>query len=247
MRLFVVMVLILSLCGTAFALRMEKPPTFDMPWTQDQVQHLNDILLKIWYILNGRIDRVQKLKIGDLTNYTEIKNDGEINLHGTARVYQNEWITPQGFAVPGTKPAAATDWGISWGWEFTDGTDDTIYATVRLPQDMDKTVAPEFKIGWASADTTGDVVWQVEYLYSAQNGDTTKTDDTITEVSTVSAVANGLTIATFDDMAAPSTTDQLLMLRIKRLGDDGDDDLGDDCTLLGSGLKYTVDKLGVAY
>ena len=35
-------------------------------------------------------------------------------------------------------------------WEFSDATDDTIEAEMQLPQDMDRSVAPEFNIGWDS-------------------------------------------------------------------------------------------------
>ena len=168
-----------------------------------------------------------------------------LTLYGSAKVYKNEWICPAGFAVPQTKPATKTDWGIASGWEFTDGTDDTIYAEIRLPQDMDRTVAPEFKIGWASADNTGYATWQVEYLYLVPNEDSTaEAQETLTTNSTVSGTANGLSIATITGVDLPSATDQLVLIRIKRLG--ASDTLGDDCTLLGFGMKYIVDKLGVA-
>ena len=187
------------------------------------------------------------LTIGDgTTNYTEIKDDGEINLHGTARVYKNEWINPQGLKAPGTKPALAVDWGIGGAWEFSNATDDTIVATVRLPQDMDRTVAMELKIGFASATNTGDVVWQLEYLFLTPNEDTTASaQETLETTQTISTTANGLTIATITGIDLPSSTDQLMRLRIKRLGADGDDTLADDCVLLGCGLRYVADKLGV--
>jgi len=167
-------------------------------------------------------------------------------LEADARVYKNEWIAVGSISVPGNKPAVAVDWGISIGYEFSDGTDDTVVGSVRLPQDMDRTVAPEFKIGWASADNTGDVVWQLEYLYRAVNEDTTAVaDDTLETTTTVSATANGLTISTITGIATPAASDQLFLFRLKRLGDDEDDNLGDDNTLIGHGLKYTKNTLGV--
>jgi hypothetical protein len=183
----------------------------------------------------------------DTTNYAGFKADGELELVGTARVYKNEWINVQGLKAPGTKPATAVDWGISCAWEFSDGTDDTICSSIRLPQDMDRTVAPEFKIGFASDTNTGDVVWQLEYLYLTPNEDTTAAaQETLTTTTTISGTADGLTIATITGMDLPSSTDQIIKIRIKRLGADGDDTLGDDCVMVGAGLKYVSDKLGIA-
>lgn len=189
---------------------------------------------------------------GSATERIRIANTGEVTLVGDARVYKTEWISVSGFAVPGTKPATRIDWGISSGWEFSDATDDTIYAVRRLPQDMDITVAPEFKIGWASAtadpgDNSKQVVWQVEYLYRQANEDTTAAaQGSPTATTSASTTAKGLTISTITGLDLPSASDQLLMVRIKRLGADGDDDLGDDCTLLGFGFKYVSNKFGVA-
>jgi len=187
------------------------------------------------------------LKVGDGTNQAVIKADGEINLIGTARVYKNEWITVSGLQAPGTKPADYTDWGINGAYEFNDGTDDTVVTTIRIPSDMDKTVAPEFKIGFASDTNSEDVVWQLEYLYVSPDEDTTAAaQETLTTTQTISSTADGLTIATITGMDLPSSTDQLLMLRIKRLGADGSDTLGDDAYLVGCGLKYVSNKFGTA-
>ena len=183
---------------------------------------------------------------GDTTNYTEIKADGEINLHGTARVYKNEWVTLGAMKAPDTKPARYTDYGISGAYTFDDGDDETVIATIRLPQDMDKTVAPEVKLGWGATATTGAVVWQIEYLYRAPNEDlTAAADASPTTTTTVSGTSKGLTISTIT-LATPGSTDQLLLLRIKRLGANGSDALSGDANLVGCGLKYTSDKLGSA-
>jgi len=196
----------------------------------------------IWY---GSTDA--DLQIGSSTNYMSIEPDGEVNLHGTARVYKNEWIPVGAIKVPTTKPAAAVDYGISLAYAFDDSDDEVAYATMRLPQEMDRTVAPDIKIGWGAAATTGEVVWQVEYLYRAPNEALdAAADATLTTTTTVSGTSDGLTISTLA-LAAPATSDQLLLLRIKRLGTDGDDDLSGDAYLVGCGLKYTCDKLGIAY
>lgn len=182
---------------------------------------------------------------GGTTNYASFAADGELTLNGTARVSKTEWISVGAFKAPGTKPAENIDYGIAGGWEFSDATDDTIVATKRLPVDMDKTVAPSFKIGWGSAETTGDVVWQLEYLYvSAGESLAAAAQDTNTTTTTVSGTANGLNVTTIE-MDAAGASDQLLKVRIKRLGADAADTLSGTAILVGCGFNYTSDKLGV--
>lgn len=169
-----------------------------------------------------------------------------------AKVYKNEWIVPGGFDAPGTKAATLVDQGIDMAWEFTDSTDDTICATVRLPQDMDRTAAMELKIGWNSdtvdpGDDTKQVVWQLEYVFRAVGEDmTAAAQETLETTTSASTVTNGLVISTITGIDLPSATDNLIKLRIKRLGADGDDDLGDVAYITGCGLKYTIDKLGAS-
>lgn len=197
--------------------------------------------------------RIGDSSTGAPTNYIDIKPDGEINLVGNARVYKNEWVDIGAFRVPGTNPATQVDHGIADAWEFTDGTDDTIYAVVRAPQDMDRSVAPEFKLGWDSdtadpGDDSKQVVWQVEYLWRAQGEDmTVAAQETLSATASASTTTNGLVVTTITGVDLPSASDQLLLIRIKRLGADAADTLGDVAYLSGFGIKYTSNKLGVAY
>lgn len=191
-------------------------------------------------------------RFGDGTNQTIIKDDGEINLEGTARVYKVIALRPSGFGVPGTKPAISVDHGIGLAWEFSDATDDTIGAEMQLPQDMDRSVAPEFNIGWDSdtadpGDDSKQCVWQLEYLYLSLNEDVTAAaQETLTVTTSASTTANGLVVSTITGLDLPSATDRFMLIRLKRLGADGDDDLGDVAYLNGCGFKYTSNKLGVA-
>ena len=195
------------------------------------------------------------LKIGDggTTDYTEIKATGEINLHGAARVTNSLWIGAEGVrAPPTTKPATYVEHGISGAWEFSDATDDTILATMKLPNRMDRTVAPSITFGWSSTTTGGDCEWQIEYLWrSADEATDAAADDTLlsstdADASTSSAVANGLTLSTFP-LVAPSATDVCIHLRIKRRADLAADTInGDTVELFGICLNFTTNKLGTA-
>jgi len=190
---------------------------------------------------------------GGATNYTEIKSDGEINLHGTARVVNSLWIGAEGVrAPPTTKPATYVEHGIGGAWEFSDATDDTILATMRIPNRMDRGVAPSITLGWSSTTTEGYCEWQIEYLWRAADeatdavADDTLLSSTDADASTSSAVANGLTLSTFP-LVVPSATDACLHLRIKRRADLAADTInGDTVELFGMCLTSTSNKLGAA-
>ena len=198
---------------------------------------------------------VNALHIGDggTTDYTEIKADGEINLHGTARVTNALWIGAEGVrAPPITKPATYVEHGIAGAWEFSDATDDTIIATMRIPNRMDRGVAPSITLGWSSTTQSAFCEWQIEYLWRSADEDTTAgADDTLlsstdADASVSSATAEGLVLSTFP-LVAPSATDACLHLRIKRRADLVADTInGDTVELLGICLSFTSDKLGLA-
>jgi len=194
-------------------------------------------------------DNTVKAGDGGTTNYTEIKSDGEINLHGTARVKKSLWLPFEVLKAPGTKPADYIDHGISGAWSFSDGTDDTIVFLAEVPQDMDRSVAPTLKIGWSTNTTATDetVVWQLEYLWMASGEDTTAAaQETLTVNSNAIAQANGLIVAEITGIDVPDATDICVHCRLKRLGADGSDDLTDTAELHGVCFNYTSNKLGVA-
>jgi len=183
------------------------------------------------------------------TNFTEIKSDGEINLHGTARVKKSLWLPFEVLKAPGTKPADYIDHGISGAWSFSDGTDDTVVFLAEVPPDMDRSEAPTLKIGWSTNTTATDetAVWQIEYLWMAPGEDTTaEAQEILTINSNAVAQANGLIIAEFTGIDAPDETDVCVHCRLKRLGADGNDDLTDTAEVHGVCLSYFADKLGEA-
>jgi len=191
---------------------------------------------------------VTSLDIGDLTNYTEIKSDGEINLHGTARVKKNVEIAIGSIKPPPTNPANWVGLGIAGAWEFADNSTRQVILELPLPKDIDRDEDVVLCIGWSSPSTTGNCVWQFEYLFRGEDEDiTASADDTLTKTEAPSSTANGLTMTEFTIPSSDiSDTDSCLLIRISRLGGDGNDDLGDVANLTGMTLIYTCDKLGEA-
>jgi len=197
---------------------------------------------------NTSVTGVTSLGDGGTTNYTEIKADGEINLHGTARVKRDVWIPASGVRAPGASPATWVDHGISGVWQFSDtgSAEDKIVFNLKLPNDMDRSVAPTINVGW-SCTNTGNVVWQLEYLYTALNEDTSAAaEETLTETDAASATAEGLVVTAFDGVNVPGSTDVCVHCRLSRMDSSGNDTVGADVELHGVCLEYTANKLGTA-
>jgi len=203
-------------------------------------------------VIGGTLSaQASNLGDGGTTNYAEIKADGEINLHGTARVEKCHWIGANGIKAPGAKPATFVEDGLTGCWEFADAIEanqESVSGTVKIPCDMDRTIAPKFGIGWhANGVSPGNCKWQFEYLWSSPNEDVTATaQETLTIVSTASATSNGLVVAEITGIDLPSDTDSAMFWRITRLSGDAQDTIAAVTHMRGNYFKYTSDKLGVA-
>ena len=189
--------------------------------------------------------------IGTVANHTEIDEDGLMTMVGDARVIKGDWIDAGAIKAPGAKPALAIAWGTLEvpAWEFEDqavvGNQETISFSFKVPEDMDRTVEPIFNVGWASASTTGSATWQLEYLWTSLNEDTTAgAQETLSGVSPVSGTANGLVVTIITGIDIPSATDACMHCKFTRLSADVTDTLTDDANVLGICLRYTANKLG---
>jgi len=192
------------------------------------------------------------MKIGDggVTNYTEIKTDGEIELHGTARVTKDLWIGANGIKAPGSNPATFVEDGLTGCWEFADqgveANQEQISGTIKLPSDMDISVATTFNIGWhASGISPGNCYWQFEYLWVGPNDDVSAVaQETLNIVSTASATSEGLAVATISGIDLPEATDKAMLWRITRLSANASDTITAVTHMRGQFFSYTANKLG---
>lgn len=191
-------------------------------------------------------------RLGDsATNYAQFAADGELTLTGTARIKNVLWLETGAIKAPGAKPATYIANGITGAWQFADavaGNEETISGDMRVPRRMDRTVAPIISIGWsADGANPGNCEWQLEYLWRAVNEDTTAAaQETVTVTSTASATANGLIVAEFSGVDAPSATDMCISFRIKRLSASANDTITDTVELHGVCFEFITNKLGTA-
>jgi hypothetical protein len=199
--------------------------------------------------LRMEIDPTGSVFVGDCeVNFTRFMPDGEMLRDGTARTQNAVWVGAQGLrAPPDTKPATFVEVGISGAWEFSDATDDTVVANIRVPYRMDRRVAPDIGFGWSSptadpGDDSKQATWQVEYLWTSLDESTAAAaEGTLSTTVSASTVANGFVFSSIT-LTAPSSTDQCLHMRLRRRGDT--DSLGDVAHLHGMCMIFTSYRLG---
>ena len=192
------------------------------------------------------------LCIGDSTNYTEIKNDGEINLHGTARTKCIVRFTDE--LEHGATPPDYTELGDYPTWSY-DVDDDSKIATV-IPRWADSSATAQIHIIWcineAYATNSGEIQWQADW--SACPYDSTEALDSPTHNGQIKsgdvnipATAKFLTVTSLTAIAAASIADDDIMgAKISRIAkDDGADPTADPC-IVAVLIEFTKDKLGEA-
>ncbi|MHA1481829.1 MAG: hypothetical protein ACTSQA_00140 [Candidatus Heimdallarchaeaceae archaeon] len=189
--------------------------------------------------------------IGGAVNYTEIKSDGEINLHGTARVKKKIYIGANGIRAPGAKPATFVEDGLTGCWEFSDAIEanqESVSGTFLIPPDIDITIPITLNIGWhANGISPGNCKWQLEYLWISPNEDVTAgAQETLTIVSTASATSDGLIVAEVPGIDLPSATDKAFFWKVTRLSGDVQDTISDAVHMRGQFVEYTANSLGEA-
>lgn len=99
MKRWIFVSLILLSAGTVWALRIPGPGQFRLPWTEDQIIELNNILIQMREVLEGRYE-------GDIVSTTKTNSkEGEswfIQTGSTVRIQykaadQIFTVTPDGF------------------------------------------------------------------------------------------------------------------------------------------------------
>ena len=171
---------------------------------------------------------------------------GDLQLSGGARVFRGSWVPATGLRAPPTKPATFVDHGISGAWEFGDGAEEQVVATIRLNGNRDTTEDIIILLGWSSPAQSLNCAWNVSYIFSGLNEDTTASaQEVLQSFETSSSTANGMTISEFTiDNAQISADDICIHLSILRDGNEVGDTLSASAHLHGICLQYTSDKLG---
>jgi hypothetical protein len=182
----------------------------------------------------------------DTTNYAEFKTDGELNLHGTARVNKQLQIPLGAIQAPGTKPPTLVEKGLNGAYEYSATVAQTSSTVVQPRFDMDRSIAPSINIVWSSPSTTGICRWKLEYLYRQEGEDLSETtpDGTIyINVSPDDTTADGMVI-TYFNLPTVGADEKGIWLRFTRDADNAADTMTGKAYTYGGSLYYTANKLG---
>ncbi len=179
-------------------------------------------------------------------------SDGGFDLTGTARVTECMWLSAGGLKAPGAKPATFVECGLTGVWQFAnqavEGNQESVSGTLKIPCNMDRTVAPTFHLGWHTAvASNGNARWNLEYLWIGANDDTCAAAQGSIEVTSASsATADGLVFVTFTGIDLPASTDLAMLWKITRESADALDTIADTVEMRGAAFTRTVNKLGMA-
>lgn len=172
------------------------------------------------------------------------------------------WLDAGGIKAPGAKPATEIAHGNleTPAWRFADqgaeGNEQTISLNIKIPEDMDRTVASYLCVGWSTTtadpgDSSKKVEWQLEYFYTKVDESTiVGAEATLYAVGIASVVAEGMVNTPFGVLALPHADDICLHCRLKRLSSASAgsqaDNIADDIELHGIVLMYVKNKHGMA-
>ena len=185
------------------------------------------------------------ITIGDAVNYTEIKADGEINLHGTARVTGHIRVPAPGWSIGASAPTAGLV-GVTRTLDFDNSIDDEAYYSLITPYRMVSGSAINVEINWCytGAQDDGTVCWGLDYTILPSGSVVAETSATITGTSSVGQMTGRLITTTLATGITGATSHDTVSMRFYR--DESEDTLATDAQLVLVHFHFTEDKLGEA-
>lgn len=183
----------------------------------------------------------------DGTDYADFAADGELNLHGTARVLKYSWLPAGAVRGVGANPASealnASGFVIL---EFADAADDYAQFNTRIPEDADLSADISLCVGWSVPNLSANMDWGYGYLVTAENDDTEGAATTGTTTVTSSGTADGLNVDVVFTIAGGTLAASDFCLHVYIYRDVSADTYGNPVDLHGVALRYTANKLGTA-
>lgn len=194
-------------------------------------------------------DSGDSIWLGDDVNALEIRPDGEIILHGTARVTRHYLIDPKRFKMPAANFPAESFEGLFYTLDFDKNTEESAYCQEHIPFRWAEDTDIEVVVDWLhdSVDD-GKVVWGIEYKSIGSGEVVVGAGTEITQVSAGSHVAGKLvrTVFTTKILGSALAEEDCLAFRLFRKAADGEDTLNEDARVINIHFHFTQDKLGQA-
>jgi len=198
------------------------------------------------------INGVSDLGDGGTTNYASFAADGELSLHGTAKVTRSKTFTFNYSRITAQGKPTLVNRGVFFGWSLpvynTD--DEELFTCNCIPTDWDGTADPVVCLtGWldtANTDKKFNLQVSVEYydpvtkqvIPITSNDYTTETD-----TGTAAQYTSFLVCFTLDASAIAVSAGQPLGIRVRRIVATSVEIAG-EFVVEGMVISYTSDKLG---
>lgn len=185
---------------------------------------------------------------GGATNYMEVKADGEVILHGTARVKNHAKLYASAGKKAGVQDPTSAVIGITPVEQFSQAVTQHLYYTFHTPEDWDPTTDMLAHVHWAPVNANaGDVVWDIDYTSVASNSD---------EVLTVAPTSLSVTDSTEARQDEPLETtnvtmvsgnlalEDIISIHVSRDTGDGADTYAAAASFIKLEIAYTKNKHG---
>ena len=183
----------------------------------------------------------------DTTNYFEAKSDGEVYLHGTARVGRHLRVGAASLQLGAASPTRGFT-GVYPHVSFSHTVNQEAHFGLLVPHRWDSTTDIEICFHWiyTGAQDNGTVKWGLEYNSKNSGEDPTAGSVTITETTAGTHTTGELvyTCISTKILAANLEAGDVFGMRIFR--DQANDTLGTGAILLGIHFHFTQNKLGAA-
>lgn len=185
--------------------------------------------------------------VGAGANYFEAKADGEIELHGTARVERHFIIDPGRFKKPGLNPPGDSFEDLFYTLDFDRNTEESAYCQEQIPFRWDPTTDIVVEIDWLhdSVDA-GKVMWGLEYK-SIKGGEAVAgAGTTITQLSAGNHAAGVLvrTVFTAKIVYGNLEQDDTMAIRLFRQAMNMADNLDEDARFINLHVHFIQNKFG---
>jgi len=198
-----------------------------------------------------------QVEIGGTSNFTEVEDDGTIEFHGDATVW-NDFVVPMTSvkekSLDGKQPEYEAYFGEIFEWNFVQNKLSEVGMVIQMPHDWDgSTIYPH--IHWSpevDGNKTGTVVWSIDYTWVNYQGEFPAIT-TLTAETTFSSVPDEHKhlIAEFNngDGIIPSVGSQdgissLILIRLYRDAGEGNDTYDDGAFALSFDIHYRSNTIG---
>lgn len=197
-----------------------------------------------WLVEGLQKPNFEALTIGDGTNYANFDTDGELTLHGTARVYRHIRVTAPSWKKGGTAPTEGRI-GIYPTWKFGNATLDEVHYSLIVPYRIAASSTINVSVDWATgADEAGTVCWKLDYINVAE-GETIAGSTTTISKTTAGSHTTGKLIRTALTTGITGAVEHD-DLGLKLWRDTGVDNLNTTADLIQVHFRFLLNKLGLA-